>query len=228
MNILCTICGRGGSQEIKNKNIKLINGKELIYYTISVALKSKIFTNIILSTDSKKIINISKKFGIKNYILRSKKLSSNRQGKLEVIKDSLIKAEKIFNKKFDVICDLDITSPLRSSKDIVNAFKVFKNRNANNLISCNKSRKNPYYNMVEKNNNKLVVCKNSKKIFKRRQDAPVVYDVNASIYFWKRNFLLKTKKVINSKTAIYIMPFERSIDIDSFADFKLVKFFLKK
>jgi CMP-N,N'-diacetyllegionaminic acid synthase len=228
MNILCTICGRGGSQEIKNKNIKIINGKELIYYTISSALKSKIFTNIILSTDSKKIINISKKFGIYNYILRSKKLSSNKQGKLEVIKDALIKSEKIFNKKFDVICDLDITSPLRTSKDIINAFKVFKTRNAGNLISCNKSRKNPYYNMVENNNNKLKICKNSKTLFKRRQDTPIVYDVNASIYFWKRNFLLKANKVINSKTAIYIMPFERSIDIDTYADFRLAKIFLKK
>ena len=82
MKIICTICARGGSKGVKNKNIIKIFNKELIYYTINVAKKSKIFSDIVVSSDDKKILNISKKFGIKNLILRSKKYSTDRSSKI--------------------------------------------------------------------------------------------------------------------------------------------------
>lgn len=227
MKILCTICARGGSKEIKNKNIIKINNKELIYYTIDVAKKSKLFYDIVVSSDNKKILKIAEKYGIKEKLLRDKNLSSDSAGKIYAIKDCLIEMENRRNIKYDIICDLDVTSPLRKTSDVINAYKIFKNRSYPNLVSVNISRRNPYFNIVEKRNNKLKVCIDNKN-FLSRQKAPKVFDVNASIYFWKRQSLLDTSRVINEKTGTYIMPFERSIDIDSHEDLKLVKLLLKK
>jgi CMP-N,N'-diacetyllegionaminic acid synthase len=227
MKIICTICARGGSKGVKNKNIIKIFNKELIYYTINVAKKSKIFSDIVVSSDNKKILNISKKFGIKNLILRSKKYSTDRSSKILPIKDCLLQIENKKKIRYDAICDLDVTSPLRMVEDVLNAYKIFKKKNYSNLISVNPSRRNPYFNMVELDNNLLKISKGKQK-FTCRQQLPKVFDVNASIYFWKRDALIRAKKVINHNTGIYIMPFLRSIDIDNYEDLKLVKLLIKK
>ena len=97
MNILCTICARAGSKGIKNKNIKLLNGKPLIYYTIQQAVKSKIFKNIVVSTDSK-IQKISIKFGASSWFLRQANLSGDNISKIKVIRDSLKKVKNTIKK----------------------------------------------------------------------------------------------------------------------------------
>ena len=131
-------------------------------------------------------------------------------------------------KKFDIIVDLDVTSPLRLNTDIINAFKKFKSTKANNLITVSKSKKNPYFNMVEIKNNKLNLVKKNFKKINSRQKAPLVFDMNASIYIWKRACLFSKNPLFNEKTSYFEMPFERSIDIDSKNDFEMVKFFIKK
>ena len=118
MNILCTICARSGSKGVKNKNIITINKKPLIYYTIKQAKKSSLFTNIVLSTDSLKISKIGKKYGADVFFLRPKSLSKDTTGKISAIRHALIKSEKYYNKNFDYIIDLDVTSPLRFPLDI--------------------------------------------------------------------------------------------------------------
>ena len=229
LNILCTICVRGGSKGILNKNLKKINGFPLIYYTIKQAIKSKLFDAIVVSTDSKKIKKLSNKFGAQSWFLRPKKYALNKSAKLPAIRHAFKMSEKYFKKKFDVLIDLDATSPLRSTQDILNSFKKFKSSRCSNLISVCKSKKNPYFNMVELKNKRInLVKKNGKGIINSRQDAPSVYDVNASIYIWKRKSIIKKNKIINSKTAIFEMPYERSIDIDSNIDWTLVEFLLKK
>ena len=118
MKILCTICVRGGSKSVKNKNIKLINNKPLIYYSIQQAKKSNLFEDIVISTDSKKIQNISKSFGVKNFFLRPRFLSTSSAPKIPVIRHALYKAERHYKKKYDYIIDLDATSPLRLVDDM--------------------------------------------------------------------------------------------------------------
>ncbi len=226
MNILCTICGRKGSKGIKNKNLKLINKKPLIYYTITQAKKSKLFDQIVVSTDDKKIQNKAIEFGAKSWFIRSKKLSHSRAPKIPVIRDNLLRSEKYFSTKFDYIIDLDISSPLRSILDIKRAFKKFKKNNYDNLFSVNKSKKNPYFNMVEISQSRVYISKNKKSFF-TRQELPIVYSLNASIYIWKRNILLKSDNLIGNKTGIYEMSEQKSIDIDSKFDLKLVKFLMR-
>jgi|TARA_Y100000294_G_C8554569_1_gene336668 CMP-N,N'-diacetyllegionaminic acid synthase len=219
---------RGGSQGVQNKHIKLINGKPLMYFTIKQAIRSKIFDHVIVSTDSKKILRIAKSYGAEGWFLRPKKLALNTSPKVPVIKHALFQAEEFYNKKFEIIVDLDATSPLRKIEDIINACKFFVKKKANMLISGCKSRVNPYYNMIEIVNNKLKRAKKYKKNIYRRQDAPQTYDFNASIYIWNRKSLINFKSFFTKKTVFYEMPEKRSIDIDSELDFRLVEFLLKK
>tara|TARA_S200000501_G_C20803568_1_gene735126 strand:+ start:333 stop:1025 length:693 start_codon:yes stop_codon:yes gene_type:complete len=228
MKIICTICMRGGSKNIPNKNLKKINGKPLLYYTINQAIKSKVFNVVMVSTDSKKIFNYSKKYGAKVWFLRPKKLSTDKAPKLFAIKHALNESEKKFKTKFDIIFNLHVTSPLRTISDIKNALKQFLKEGNNQLITVSSSNRNPYFNMIEKKNKKIYLVKKLKKNISRRQDAPKVFDMNASIYIWKREFLIKTKKIINPKTSIYLMPKERSVDVDDEFDLGIVRNYLKQ
>jgi CMP-N,N'-diacetyllegionaminic acid synthase len=228
MKILCTICVRGGSKSVKNKNIKLINNKPLIYYSIQQAKKSNLFEDIVISTDSKKIQNISKSFGITNFFLRPKFLATSSAPKIPVIRHALYEAERYYKKKYDYIVDLDATSPLRLVKDIKNAFNLFLKNNSNLLFSVNESRVNPYFNAVEvKKNNNIKPVKKLGHTLKRRQDAPKVYDLNASIYIWKRKTLVSSNSLFVKKNSIYIMPPERGHDVDTINDFKIVSYLMK-
>ena len=226
-NILCTICARKGSKGLKGKNYLTLLGKPLIKHTIEQANKSKLFTKIVVSSDSKKIINTSKK-ETDYAISRSKKLSNDHSSKVDAIKDALIRAEKHFKLRFDIVVDLDVTSPLRSKNDIKNALDLFIKKEPGNLVSGYKARRNPYFNQVMYKNSYLDVVCNSKKKIVRRQSAPQIYDLNASIYIWNRNSLLSSIKTINKKTILFEMPYSRSIDIDDELDFMIVKCILQK
>ncbi len=226
MNVLCSICGRKGSKGVKNKNLTLINNKPLIYHTIIQAKKSKLFDQIVVSTNDEKIQKKAIEFGANCWFLRSNKLSNSSAPKIPVIRDNLIKSEKYFRTKFDFIIDLDISAPLRDIIDIKKAFNIFKKNKYDNLFSVNKSKKNPYFNMVEMRGKRIYLSKNIKKFYTRQQ-LPVVYALNASIYIWKRKALLQNNQLIGKKTGIYEMNEEKSIDIDSKFDLKLVKFLMK-
>ncbi len=227
MNILCTICARKGSKGLKNKNLLKIKNKHLIFYSIDQAKKVKEIDDIVISTDLDIPQNELRKRNIKVFFKRKASLSTPKVGKVPVIRDALIKAENFYGKKYDVIIDLDVTSPLRDTEDIIKSLKKFLRTNSNNLLSVCKSRRNPYFNMIELKKNIPTLSKKIKKNILRRQDAPVVYDMNASIYIWKKKYLMKTNKLFSNKTTFYEMPFNRSIDIDSLHDLESVKYFMK-
>ena len=145
--------------------------------------------------------------------------------------DALLKSEHKFKKKFDVCIDLDITSPLRKINDIKNALNLFfKHKKTEILFSVSKARRNPYFNMVEINNRRISIVKKNRNCYPvlRRQDAPNVYDMNASIYIWKRSKLLKSNNLFSKNTNIYEMPQNRSIDIDNHFDLEFIKYILRK
>ena len=228
MNILCSIHARGGSSGIKNKNIKLICSKPLITHTIDQAKKVQLFSEIVVSTDSLKIQKIAIQNKVASWFLRNKKLSSNHAAKILAIRDTLIRSESFFKKNFDIIVDLDATSPLRNVADIKNALIFFKKKSFEILFSVCDARKNPYFNMIEVVNNKVKIVKKRKFSIVRRQDAPKVYEANASIYIWKRDALLKNETLFTKKTGVFVMPVERSMDIDNKLDFEIVSYLMKK
>ena len=227
--ILCTICARGGSKGVKNKNIKPIHGKPLIAYTIEQARQSKLFEHIVISTDSDAIANIAQEYGAEVFFSRSPEMASDTAGKLDVIKDAFIRSEDYYNEKFDYLVDLDATAPLRDTEDIINAFRQFEKDNNDNLITAMPSRRSPYFNLIEKNSaGKVYLSKILDSAIVRRQDAPKSYDMNASIYIWKRDAILNQKSIFLEKTGLYIMPEERSIDIDTELDYKFVEFLMEE
>ncbi|MCT7614605.1 acylneuraminate cytidylyltransferase family protein [Aliarcobacter butzleri] len=227
-NILCTICARGGSKGVKNKNIKELNGKPLIAYTIEQAKASGLFDHIVISTDSDDIANVAKEYGAEVFFKRSEEMASDTAGKLDVIKDAFEKSEKYYNKTFDYLIDLDATAPLRIVEDIINSFKQFKENDNDNLITAMPSRRSPYFNLVEQDKDgKVYLSKKLDSSVLRRQDAPKSYDMNASIYIWKRDIILNKNSLFLEKTGLYVMPEERSIDIDNELDFKFVEFLMK-
>ena len=225
MNILCTICVRGGSKGVKNKNIKNLNGKPLIAWTILQAKESNLFDKIVVSTDSEEIMKVAKKYGAEVFFKREAKLASDTAGKLDVIKDAFLRSEEYYNKKFDYLIDLDATAPLRSVEDIKNAFNQFIKNNNDNLITATPSRKSPYFNMIEIVDNKIQLVKQAK--FLRRQDTPKTYDMNASIYIWKREVLLNNNSIFLENTGLYVMDEMTAFDIDTEIDFKIVECLMK-
>lgn len=228
MKILVTICARQGSKRVKNKNIREIAGKPLIAHTIETAKEWGKADKIIVSTDSEEIAEISSTYGAEVPFLRPKNLSSDTAPKLPVIKHAVKYLQDVQGEEFDLVVDLDPTSPLRTIEDIENAYNIILNKKSINLFSVTSARKNPYFNMVELNKQDYAhLCKESKNPVYRMQDTPLVYEMNASIYiYWVKN-LFNIENVITESSLIYEMPPERSVDIDSEIDFKLVELIMK-
>ena len=229
MKILCSICARQNSKGLKNKSLKSFNGKPLLIHTINQAKKTKMFSKIVCSSDSKKILNLAKKNKVDLIIDRRKKLANDFSPKKKAIEDLLLKTENYFNEKYDYIIDLDVSAPTRKIIEIKNCFKLFKKvKHPCNLVTICESRKNPYFNMVEIKKKKLKKIISNKKNISARQLDPKVYDMNASIYIWNREGFFKYQKIINPKTIYYIMPKFSSIDIDDKIDFEINELLYKK
>jgi len=227
--ILCTICARGGSKGVKNKNIKELCGKPLIAYTIEQAKASGLFEHIVISTDSDTIASASKEYGGEVFFKRNPEMASDTASKLDVIQDAFIRSERHYQETFDYLVDLDATAPLRSVEDIINSYQQFLNNDNDNLITAMPSRRSPYFNLVEIDaTGKVTLSKKLDSTIARRQDAPKSYDMNASIYIWKRNIILNEDSLFLEKTGLYVMPEERSIDIDTELDFEFVEFLMRK
>ena len=175
MKILCTICARGGSQGVKNKNIMLLRRKPLIAHSILQAKQSQLFDVIAVSSDSKKILSVSKKWGANYLIERPAELATATAAKIPAIQHAVLQAEILSKTQFDIIVDLDATSPLRTIDDLQKSLDLFmSDKKAMNLITGCLARKSPYFNLVETNDNHYARLSKIPKIpVERRQDAPL-------------------------------------------------------
>ncbi|MFD1096345.1 acylneuraminate cytidylyltransferase family protein [Salegentibacter chungangensis] len=233
MKNLITICARGGSKGIPGKNIKELNKKPLIYYTIRVAelfAERNPDTDIFLSTDSSEIedkVNAISKKVYTNY-KRPDYLATDSSGKIDAIKDVLNFAEKFTKKEYDFIIDLDVTSPLRTVEDLEKAKSKLKgNMDALNIFSVSPANRNPYFNMVEAKKNSEFVELSKKGEFLTRQSAPEVYDMNASFYIYRSNFFKEGySTAITDKSLIYKMS-HVCFDLDHPLDFYFMEFLIQ-
>ena len=230
MNLLITICARGGSKGIPGKNVKDINDNPLIAYTIQSAqvFAKKYNADIALSTDSITIREVAAQFGLRTKYLRPSKLATDTAGKIDVISDLICYEEDIKDKEYDFILDLDITSPLRTQEDLENAYcELVSNSEALNIFSVNPAARNPYFNMVEEGANGYVrLVKDSGKI-KSRQAAPKVYDMNASFYFFRRSFFSEGHETsITDKSMAYVMN-HLCFDLDEPHDFIIMDLMMR-
>jgi len=221
MNILAIIPARKNSKGIVNKNIKLIKKKPLISYTIDSALKSNLIQDIVVSSDSKKVKTIALNSGIKNFTLRPFSLATDKSPVEKTIIYELKKMEKKKNKIYDLIVLLQPTSPIREKNVIDNAVLYFKKniKNFDSLISITKLEEpNPYkvYTIKNKLIKKLINYKTATDT-PRRQDYPDVFIPNGMIYIYKRDNIMKNKKILGNKILGYKTntPY---INIDKYED----------
>jgi CMP-N,N'-diacetyllegionaminic acid synthase len=226
---ICTICARGGSKGVKGKNIRALLDKPLIAYSIEQAMQSKLFDAVAVSSDSELILDTAKAYGVQYLIKRPAELATDTAAKLPVIRHCVREVEKITGGQFDTIVDLDATSPLRLIKDIVATVDKLESEGAANVITGMPARRSPYFNLVEVNDlGHVVLSKPLSRPIVRRQDAPLCYDMNASIYAWKNNVLFSESGLFNAGTRLFVMPEERSIDIDSEMDFRVVEMLMRE
>lgn len=231
MNILITICARGGSKGIPGKNIKVLNGKPLIGYTIDIAKRFQEKhenVEIALSTDSDEIIQVAERCGLSSEYKRPASLGGDNVGKIDAIKDIVFYTEKAKCIKYDYILDMDVTSPLRTLEDLEEAFHIINNDpNAINIFSVSEPARSPYFNQVEQKENGYYNKVKDAGTVLTRQSAPKVYDLNASFYIYRREFFdLGYKGAITDRSLIYLMK-HTCFDLDHPIDFEIISFLLE-
>ncbi len=229
--ILLTICARGGSKGVKNKNIREIAGKPLIAHTIKVAKDWGKADRIVCSTDSEEIAKAAREAGAEVPFMRPAELATDESSKMDVIRHAVYESEKKYGENYNTIVDLDVTSPVRTVEDLEGCLKIFQEKDLDSVFSVTNARKSPYFNVVELNDEGYAhLSKEPLSPIVRRQDSPEVYDMNASIYFYKKEFLMKpeTESPISDKSAIYVMDDISSAEIDSELDLAFLEFLIEK
>jgi CMP-N-acetylneuraminic acid synthetase len=219
------IPARGGSKGLPNKNLKLLHGKPLITYTIEAALESKNIDEVIISTESEEISNISSKYGI-SIFERPIELASDTASIIDVVLHVLERMREVRNHP-EIITLLQPTSPLRSSKDIDTAIELFRTKDCTSVVSVNELTHSPYWSFAIENQYMIPLF--DRKFFKmRRQDLPKIYSANGAIYISTPQLIIDNHGFYSAKMAPYIMPSERSIDIDTLIDFKLAELIMRE
>jgi len=227
--ILCVIAARQGSKGLPKKNIKNFCGIPLLSHTIIQAKATNIFTKIAFSSDCREMLEIAKNHNIDYIINRPKELATDSASSIDVIKHACLESENNYASKFDIIINLQVTSPLRTSKDIIEAYHLYSNSNVNSIISASESKDSPYFNIVEKDESGYMIkSKNLEKDIVRRQDVPKCFVLNGAIYIWDRDKFMLSDILPLEKSGIYLMPKERSFDIDTKLDFEIAEFIAKK
>ena len=225
--ILCVIPARGDSKGLPDKNIKKLLGKPLIVYSIEQALNSKYIDRVIVSTDDKKIADISRKYGAEVPFVRPKKLATDDANGVDVVLHAISWMEKNIE-TFDIVILLQPTSPLRTTEDINNSIKLLFLKRAQTIVSICETEHHPYWsNTLPKNGNMKNFIR-KEIINKNRQQLPTFYRLNGAIYIAYCNYLKNLKGFISKRTYAYIMSQERSVDIDDYIDFEIAKILLKK
>lgn len=212
--LLAVITARGGSKGLPRKNVLLVDGKPLIAWTISAALKAKCIDRIILSSDDAEIIDVAKSWGCEVPFRRPAELAGDTATSVDVVLHAISQMPG-----YDYVMLLQPTSPLRTAQDIDSAFSLIE---ANESLSCAsvcESEQSPYWMYRLTGDGRLVNLISLEGVAKRRQDLPPVYVLNGAIYVVKTDWFCQEKKFISEDCIAYVMPKDRSIDIDTGNDF---------
>ena len=226
MKILTIIPARGGSKGIPRKNIKELNGKPLIYYTIDCARTVCNDEDICVSTDDAEIISVVEKYGLKVPFVRPAELASDTAGTYEVLLHALDFYEKQ-GKHYDVVLLLQNTSPFRKAEHVRDALALYE-PNIDMVVSVKESATNPYYNCFVEDENRYLHKLLDDTMFTRRQDAPITYEYNGAVYLMNACRLKETHFGKFDKIVKYVMDDYHSLDLDTMFDWKIADFIIKE
>src|SRR5438128_1979244 len=214
--ILGTICCRGGSKGVPGKNIRALKGKPLIAYTIDAAKSSALIDDLIISTDDQKIADTAKQYGASVPFMRPADLASDTASKWPVFIHAVETYEQLTGETVDYLVDLDVTVPLKTSKDIDGAIELALNdSSADVIITGYEPERNPYFNMMEVDKDGYAeIVKKGERPIVRRQDAPLVYSLTPAAYVVKKSALYEFEHWSKAKCKIHPIPRQRAVDID--------------
>ena len=225
--ILALIIARKNSTRLKNKNLQKIKGRKCVEWTFIASKKSKYIDKVFLSTDSKEIINIAKKYNIDVPFIRPAYLATDEATSVDALIHAVNFCETQDECKYDYIIELMATNPLKNKDDVEKCLIKLKNTNADSVIGVTKVEEHHPARIKKIESDKILdFC--VPELSSRRQDLrPFAYIRNGSIYALNRNKLIIERHRfggLNSRP--HIMPYERSINIDSIMDLKLCELFL--
>lgn len=220
-NCVAIIPARGGSKRIPRKNIKNFHGKPLIAYSIEVALKSKLFSKVVVSTDDEEIAKIAKKYGATTPFIRPKELSDDFTGTGEVVNHA-INFLKNSGEKIDFVCTIYATAPFLQEKYLIDGFEKLKNSNARNAFSCT-SMPYPIQRTFKITKDSRCEMFWPENFYKRSQDLEEAYQ-DAGQFYWT-NLNINSKEIIFSKDSIpIVLPRYLVQDIDTLEDWIRAEF----
>jgi CMP-N,N'-diacetyllegionaminic acid synthase len=227
---VCTITVRGGSKGVPGKNWRPLAGLPLFAHSVRHAVDSGLFDRIAVSSDAPEILEQAAGYGATDVITRPDELASDTAGKVPAIVHAVLEVERAAGVTFDTVVDLDATSPLREVSDIAGAVELLEAGGTDSVITGAEAHRNPYFNLVERDPETgfVAVSKQPPPGLLRRQDVPPAFDMNASVYVWRRDVLVADPRVFYPTTRLFEMPPERSRDIDSELDFELVSWLMTR
>lgn len=220
--VLAVIPARGGSKGVPRKNIRSLGGKPLIAWTIEAAKQSQYIDRLILSSEDDEIIEIVKKYSCEVPFKRPKYLAEDATPGIEPVLHAL---EQIDG--YDLVVLLQPTSPFRTAQDIDKCIEKLIENNSPSCVSVNEASVSPYWMYTIKDTGNLDAVIQQKKIVPRRQELPVVYTLNGAVYAAKIEWLREKRTFLTKQTTAFIMPKERSYDIDSEEDFLWCEYIVK-
>jgi N-acylneuraminate cytidylyltransferase/CMP-N,N'-diacetyllegionaminic acid synthase len=225
--LLVIIPARGGSKGLPRKNIRQLAGKPLIAWTIEAALRSQVPSRVVLSTDDPEILNVGLQWGAEAPFLRPIELAQDQSGSVDVILHAVHWLADNENYLPEYVMFLQPTSPLRSSEDIQQAVRLIRDKQADAVVSVNPVHQHPYWMKTISTDGRLVNFLSTERPYTSRQDLPPTYALNGAIYLIKRDVFLAQRSLNVENTLAYVMPSERSLDIDTPWDFHLAELVLK-
>lgn len=221
--VLAVITARGGSKGIPRKNVQDILGKPLIAYSIEAALHSRSISRTIVSTDDHGIAAVARSYGAEVPFLRPDHLASDSATSVSVLRHAVSCLEEEEGYLPDLVVCLQPTSPLRSAGDIDQAVDLCLQSGADSVVSLCEAKHHPYWMKKVVGGRVYSFMELDELTYSRRQDLPPVYQLNGALYVTRRRVLMEEGRILGANTAAYIMPEERSIDIDTSCDFKLAE-----
>ena len=227
MKILAVIPARSGSKGLKDKNIKELCGLPLCAWTINAAKASGIFDEIHFSTDSRKYADIAGKYGASVPFLRDSELASDTASSWDVIKAVIAKYE-MMKRNFDAVMLLQPTVPFRSAEDIRSALEMLESRNANAVVSVTEPDHSPLWCAPLPEDGNMYVFHERFRHLTARQKLEKHFSLNGAVYLVRIPYLKSCGDVYEDRCYAYVMPRERSFDIDDQLDFDICEFMMKR
>lgn len=224
MRNIAIIPARSGSKGLKDKNIKLMNGKPLLSYSIVAAKESDVFDEIMVSTDSQRYAEIAIQYGAHVPFLRSERNSSDTAGSWDMVLEVLNNYKEL-DREFDTVCLLQPTSPLRIGKDISDAYKDYKENAVDALTSVCEVDHSPLWTMTL-SDDRLLTEFRKKSTGVPRQKLDTYYRLNGAIYIRRIVYNATGANLVDDKEIAFIMDRKRSVDIDDALDFAIGEYLM--